>query len=74
MSYQCEEIETPRPVTCRKAHRCGWCDEQIDVGERASHRVYRWENELHSDWMHMECEKTMWQVHWHYLEGGGLKP
>ena len=46
-------------VTVRKRHRCAWCAETIDARESARFRVYVFDGEFTSDWMHPECYQAM---------------
>jgi len=39
----------------RKPHRCEWCPEKIEVGQRAIKRAYIWEGEFHHGYLHPEC-------------------
>lgn len=50
---------TDREVTSRKNHRCGWCSESITKGDRARYRVYVFDGEFTSDYMHPECYEAM---------------
>jgi hypothetical protein len=46
-------------VTVRKPHRCAWCAETILKRESARFRVYVFDGEFTSDWMHPECYQAM---------------
>ena len=52
------ELEA-KEVRCRKAHRCGWCDQIVERGASAFYRAYIWEDGPQSDWMHPECKTAM---------------
>ncbi len=54
--FECKE------VTCRKPHRCEWCNEPIAKGERAQYRAYVWEDGPMSGWMHFECWDAMHEL------------
>lgn len=47
-----------KEVCCRKSHRCAWCDEVINAGERAHCRVYIFDG-FTTDYMHLECYEAM---------------
>jgi len=57
-------------VKTRKHHCCEWCDEKIDIGSMAYHRVYIWENEFRNGYMHTECKEAMDTVDYRELEEG----
>ena len=46
-------------VTCRKPHKCEWCNEVINKNEKALSRAYAWEGEFNSGYQHMECMDAM---------------
>lgn len=48
-----------KEVKVRKPHKCGWCAERIETGERAQARSYIWEDGPQSDRMHPECYAAM---------------
>jgi hypothetical protein len=54
MSYQ--EINSKYLAKTRKAHRCEWCGERIDIGEEAWYWFYRLEGATRSAYMHCECK------------------
>jgi hypothetical protein len=56
LSYR--EIEN-KDVTVRKQHRCAWCAEAIYKSDAARFRVYVFDGEFTSDWMHPECYQAM---------------
>ncbi len=41
--------------TARRPHRCIWCAEAIQPGEKYIDRAYRFEGEFCADKMHPEC-------------------
>lgn len=47
-----------KEVTTRKRHRCEWCGELIESGERAQYRVYIFEG-FTTGYMHLECREAM---------------
>ena len=53
-----EEINSSS-VRCRKHHQCIWCGEEIPSGDYADHRVYKYDGDFHSDYMHKECTAGM---------------
>ncbi len=57
MSYYVELRS--KDVTVSKDHPCIWCGELIEVGKTARYRVYTFDDEFASDWMHPECLKAM---------------
>jgi hypothetical protein len=44
--------------SCRKNHRCEWCDELIDKGSAAFYRVYVGDG-FTSSYAHPECREAM---------------
>lgn len=56
MSY--EEISTSYPKA-RKTYHCEWCNQVIDKNEIHFQRSYKWEGNLNSGRMHLECEDSM---------------
>ena len=48
-----------RIVTCRKPHRCEWCDGLIAINEKAVVRKYKFGGDFNSSHMHPECYKAM---------------
>lgn len=42
----------------RKPHRCIWCGQTIEVGQRYTHRRGVFEGDLQTDDWHPECEKA----------------
>ena len=56
------DYSTDRDVRARKAHKCDWCAEPIEVGElhrvRSGHFDYRaWRYRTH-----LECNHAMWSA------------
>ena len=56
MSYQL--ISEAHPVA-RKEYKCIWCGEKILKGEKYLYRFYKYEGDLNSGRMHLECEEAM---------------
>ena len=60
MSYSFEYTPLKsKDVMVRKAHRCEWCGEAINVGEPAHYRAYKLEGDFNHGWMHLECNSAM---------------
>ncbi len=51
--------DTGRCVILRKAVRCEWCGERIKCGEKAIHRVYKFDGDFVSSRQHPECYHAM---------------
>lgn len=49
-----------KEVICRKRHRCCWCNEWIEIKDKARYRVYIFD-EFQSDYMHPECYDAMYE-------------
>ena len=67
MSYL--ELQT-HEVTTRKIHKCEWCGETINVGERAQYRAYIFDGNFTSVWQHPECYTAMSESDWLLLAEG----
>lgn len=67
MSYT--EIQE-KTVTCKKPHRCAWCNEMIEPKEKARYRVYIFDSDFGSDYMHLECNEAMEKAPAEYIEDG----
>ncbi len=52
MSYT--ELKHTQPI-CRKEHLCEWCNEKIEIGEKADYRAYVFDGDFNNGYMHMEC-------------------
>ena len=50
---------TEKELTCRKRHRCTWCGEQIEAGEKAHYRSVVHEGDFFSEHWHPECWTAM---------------
>lgn len=50
---------TLKTVKTRKAHRCTWCGEQINVGASAQYRTGVWDGDFFSEYYHPECYDAM---------------
>jgi hypothetical protein len=48
-----------KELTCRKEHRCAWCGEQMDKGEKAHYRSGLYEGDFFSEHWHPECWTAM---------------
>ena len=46
-------------VTAKVRHRCAWCSEWCEVGEKRHNRAYRFDGEFQSDFLHLECHEAM---------------
>lgn len=46
-------------VQCRRNHGCEWCNETVSKGEKAQYRVYVFEGDFNTGWMHPECWRAM---------------
>ncbi len=57
MNYEC--IQQKNVKRTRKAGRCAWCGEMIEVGWPAVRRAYRFEGDFQRDRMHQECFLAM---------------
>jgi len=57
---------TDKTVTCRKRHRCEWCPEMIEAGEKARYRSYTvyGEDGIQSGHMHMDCHEVFSGLDW----------
>lgn len=44
--------------TAAKAHRCEWCGEPIEKGEKHPHFVGKWDGEFQNWRMHFECYES----------------
>lgn len=58
MCLEFREI-TNREVVVRKAHMCAWCAHGIPKSDPARYRVYVFDRELTTDWMHLDCYDAM---------------
>lgn len=57
--YQELKLKT---VLTRKNHQCSWCAETIKAGELAEYRVYVFEGDFNSDYMHHECNHAYREI------------
>jgi len=46
-----------REIIPRKPHRCEWCFEQINAGEKCYHYKGMFEGDWQNWYMHPECER-----------------
>lgn len=53
------ELSTVKVKAARKARRCEWCSEQVEVGSPCVRRTYIFEGDFHSEGMHPECFEAM---------------
>ncbi len=63
MSYSL--ISETRPVA-HKEHKCVWCGEQIEAGERYERVTGSFDGELQDDAFHLECRTA---AHLHFIGG-----
>ena len=49
-------------VECRKFHLCVWCGEEIQNGEKAYYRVYIFDGEFMTDYLHIECHDATYKA------------
>lgn len=54
----------------RKDHRCEWCAEKIEAKIKCHYRVYVFDGEFMSGWMHNECFEAMGTMACSDLEQG----
>lgn len=65
---------TNKTVTCRKAHRCEWCGEDIAKGDRAQYRSGVHEGEMYHGHQHPECYSAMMRSEYDDFDDGGFNP
>ena len=58
MSYEPID-DTGRVVTLRKRFQCTWCNQWLEIGERAVTRTYKFEDALNNERMHPDCYTAM---------------
>jgi hypothetical protein len=58
-----------RTVVTRKRHRCGWCPDWIEVGERVLYHVGITDDGFDTWYMHPECHAALMERS--ADEGGG---
>lgn len=56
MSYTLIAAETRK---ARKPHKCIWCGQKIEIGERYTHERCVFEGDAQSNDWHLECEEDM---------------
>ncbi len=62
-----------RPVgAVRKARRCYWCGEMIEVGQPAVRSSGEHEGDFHCSYMHCECHAILKSMDNDELEGFGI--
>lgn len=61
-------ISESSPVV-RKVHRCVWCGEDINKGEKYHARTYTFEG-LQNDKAHLDCKQAMNSINWHEYDNG----
>jgi len=47
-----------KEVTVKKRHRCCWCNEWIEVNDKARYRVYVFDG-FQQDYLHPECYEAL---------------
>jgi len=50
---------TNKIVKCRKPHRCGWCGENINIGEPAYYRAGVHDGDFFAEHQHIECWESL---------------
>lgn len=65
---ECKEVKT------NKDHRCEWCPEVIEKGERARYRKYVFEGRFMRGYMHPECYEAMLKRPEDYFNDEGFMP
>lgn len=57
------ELLTDGDVTARKRHKCVWCGEHIEIGEKHRQQSGIFEGEPFRMKYHAECHKAMLELH-----------
>ena len=50
---------TNKTVTCRKNHKCDWCGQSIEKGEKAQYRSGVFYGDFYSGHLHLECHSAL---------------
>ncbi len=64
--------DTREIKACRKARRCYWCDEKIEVGQPAVRVTGVWDGDFGQCFWHPECNTVFISLTWQEREADGL--
>ncbi len=60
---------TNKDVKCRERHRCEWCPDWIEAGEKAHFRAYKFDYDFVSTYQHPECYEAFLRLNWDEVGG-----
>lgn len=63
-----EEIRN-KEVKTRAGHFCEWCGNFIPKGSYVRHRVYKFNGDFNTGWLHDDCYRAMEEVGHEYPDG-----